>query len=41
MDLVRARFYWGAGVKRKYHMVKCEVMGKPREFGAWVLQIPD
>jgi hypothetical protein len=33
MDLARARFYWDAWVKRKYHMVKCEVMGKPREFG--------
>jgi hypothetical protein len=33
MDSARARFYWDADVKRKYHMVKWEVMAKPREFG--------
>jgi hypothetical protein len=33
MDSTRAIFYWDAGVKRKYHMVKWEVMAKSREFG--------
>jgi hypothetical protein len=33
MDLARSRFYWDVGVKRKYHIVRWEVMAKPREFG--------
>jgi hypothetical protein len=33
MDSARARFYWDEGVKRKYHMIKWEVMAKPREIG--------
>jgi hypothetical protein len=33
MDSTRARFYWDASLKRKYHMVRWEVMAKPREFG--------
>jgi hypothetical protein len=34
MDMSRARFFWeGVGDKRKYHMVKWEVLCKPKEFG--------
>jgi hypothetical protein len=34
MGMSRARFFWeGVGEKRKYHMVKWEVLCKPKEFG--------
>jgi hypothetical protein len=33
MDSTRARFYWDAGLQRKYHMVRWEVMARPRSFG--------
>jgi hypothetical protein len=34
MDMIRARFFWeGWGDKKKYHMVKWDLLCKPKEFG--------
>jgi hypothetical protein len=34
MDMVTARFFWeGWGDKKKYHIVKWEVLCKPKEYG--------
>jgi hypothetical protein len=34
MDMIRARFFYeGWGDKKKYHMVKWDVLCKPKEFG--------
>jgi hypothetical protein len=33
MDSARARFYWDDGLQKKYHMVRWEVMARPKSFG--------
>jgi hypothetical protein len=33
MSSARARFYWDSGEKKKYHMVKWDVLARPKEFG--------
>jgi hypothetical protein len=36
MDRPRSGFFWeGVGDKRKYHMVDCVTVCKPKEQGAW------
>jgi hypothetical protein len=32
MDSARAKFYWDASVKKKYHILKWEVLTKTKEF---------
>jgi hypothetical protein len=39
MDSDRANFYWDAGKKRKYHMVKLADLARPKDFG--VLRFTD
>jgi hypothetical protein len=31
IDSARAVFYWDSGQKKKYHMVKCDELAKPRD----------
>lgn len=34
LDTARGRFFWeGVGNKKKYHMIKWEALGAPKEFG--------
>jgi hypothetical protein len=33
MDSARANFYWDAGLKKKYHMVKWEELANPKDHG--------